>query len=235
MSFSEKIKLACPKCGNEKEMLYWASINVTQDPEKKKDLWQWNLNVFSCEKCSFKQSIAGEFIYHDMDKKIMIACIDNFKNIEEVHSKIPEIKKHFSGLEGINEYKLRVVYARHQLLEKINLFDFDLDDRVVELQKFLLSIDFLEKQKKDLKIVLCDDIKKKENKVESASFEILCADGERYHMDLPFESYANAKMIIDKKLKKRNDFTGEWIVADDRYIYEVLLEGPSSGGIISNN
>lgn len=68
----ENIKKKCPKCGNEEKMDFYWSVNVTGNPELLEKVKNRAINSFHCKKCGFKKEIIITFLYHDMDKNLMV-------------------------------------------------------------------------------------------------------------------------------------------------------------------
>ena len=64
--------LQCPHCGNSKETTVWDSLNVTLDPQLKKELLQATINLFSCQKCGKSTFIGAPLLYHDMDQQFCV-------------------------------------------------------------------------------------------------------------------------------------------------------------------
>lgn len=65
MSEMETIEISCPECKAKQSTQVWRSLNPCLDPEAKKLLFAGKLNLFYCERCSYKALIPIDFIYHD--------------------------------------------------------------------------------------------------------------------------------------------------------------------------
>ena len=65
MSETERIKISCPECNEKQATQVWHSLNPCLDPGDKELLFMGKINLFSCEKCSYKAFIPIDFIYHD--------------------------------------------------------------------------------------------------------------------------------------------------------------------------
>jgi len=68
----ENIKKKCPECGNEEKMDFYWSVNITGNPELLEKVKNREINSFHCKKCGFKREIIISFLYHDMDKNLMV-------------------------------------------------------------------------------------------------------------------------------------------------------------------
>lgn len=141
MSKKNTVKINCPYCGAEGKCDYWTSVNATIDRRLKALLLDSRLNVTKCRKCGRELIIESEILYHDMKKEVMIEFlpakdvsdrIERFMRIQKVMDPVRMIKPG-------SRYRLRYVWDRNQLMEKIRIFDADLDDRVMEVFKYGLS------------------------------------------------------------------------------------------------
>jgi hypothetical protein len=135
MSISKEAKICCPKCQKESIFKIWQSINVQLDPELKEQILNSEVFVFTCPECNERTFVNYSFLYHDMDKKLMIYLLpDNRKTIEDTAAFVRETVD--SELAGLAEgYSVRIVTSVRELQEKINIFDAGYDDRVIELMK----------------------------------------------------------------------------------------------------
>jgi len=135
MSLSYKEKINCNKCSIEFEAPLYSSVNATENPELREQILSNTFFIKKCPKCGHTIQILHDLLYHDMDRKFM------------VWMKIPEgnsIAFEMFALEGLTKmlqnYRLRVVTYPYFLVEKIHVFENDLDDRIVELYKFMLKV-----------------------------------------------------------------------------------------------
>ena len=67
MSKRGLITLNCPKCHSNFEKEVWQSINVTIDPNLKKELRDYKFFLYTCPKCGFEFVSYYNFLYHDME------------------------------------------------------------------------------------------------------------------------------------------------------------------------
>lgn len=123
--------LKCPHCGNSQESKVYTSINVTEDPNLKKLIMTNEFNIFNCNKCKNTYPIMNNFIYHDMKNKYMIYLLNS-----AAEKQLP------AGIGVLfDDYRLRIVSGRNELIEKIRIFDDVKSDFLVELLKIILSED----------------------------------------------------------------------------------------------
>jgi hypothetical protein len=131
----------CPECGEISELSMWKSINVTLNPELKPKLLDGSLLTFICPLCDCNQGVAYPLLYHDQDKRFMVWLMpETDGGPEELNT--PEFAKMSALMQG---YRLRVVTTFDRLLEKIFIFDNEMDDRVLELLREVLVNSVFEK------------------------------------------------------------------------------------------
>ena len=126
-------RLSCT-CGHEFETKLWDTLNVTEHKELKGKLLSGEINQAQCPKCQKKSYIEKGLLYHDMDQRLWVQVLpqaDRSKWPELQENYQEEIKKQC----GIKKYHFRLAFGREELLEKIRIFDANLDDRILELLK----------------------------------------------------------------------------------------------------
>lgn len=152
MSEHRRFQLSCT-CGHEFETKLWDSLNVTQSKELKGKLLSGDINQVQCPKCQKKSYIEKSLLYHDMDRRLWVQMFpqaDRSKWPELQETTQEEIKKH----SGIKKYHFRLTFGREELLEKVRIFDADLDDRILELLKVrILTEDETLKTVNDAKVL----------------------------------------------------------------------------------
>lgn len=132
MSQSSTLSVTCPKCGQAQAFTSWHSINVLLNPEKKAELKNGSLTRFTCTQCNHQTELNYPILYHDPKQKFMIWMKGDGEEDESAWSDL---------LVGdfLNEYRLRLVNTRNQLIEKSHVFDHGLDDRLLELFKVVVT------------------------------------------------------------------------------------------------
>jgi hypothetical protein len=131
--------VTCPQCQNRQTFRTWDSIDAPDDPELKRDLLMGVLHAFVCGKCGHQAEIARTLLYRDRSKGLMIHWI-----VERDAMTQTALHARADGVPVC-----RLVRSRDELLEKIRIFDDGLDDRVVELAKYLLSLKLAEERHGD--------------------------------------------------------------------------------------
>lgn len=128
MSKEVKVTLSCSKCGAENIGNRWNSLNAQTSPKAKQELLKGDLFKFECKLCGHANICNYSMLYHDMDKKFMVYYVLNQKEYEKV-------LKNLSKMGIPSDYRFRIVFSHNELIEKVLIFEQNLDDRIVEMVK----------------------------------------------------------------------------------------------------
>jgi hypothetical protein len=143
-------------------------INLQSDVEIYNDLFSLELFKIVCPKCKKVTVVQYDTFVVDMYKKYMIyMCIE--QNINEVNKEelINSLKKNPEYKQAWNELKhTRIVTSLNELLEKLLIFDYDLNDKVMEVLK--LALYEKDRLDKDVYTSICF------NKIERESLIFSC-------------------------------------------------------------
>ena len=131
MSQSSSISIKCPKCAQEQDFTAWSSINVGLNPEKKGELRSGTLTRFTCEKCGESHEVNYPVLYHDPENKFMVWL---FGDADDEKMRGLMVGDFLKG------YRLRLVDSRNQMVEKSHVLEAGLDDRILELFKFVMRV-----------------------------------------------------------------------------------------------
>lgn len=115
--------VVCPVCGHAQEFTAWASITPDLDPHLRSALLEGQLEAFACAACQALTRVAFDTLYHDMPHAFMIWLCHQNEPLEAPDQRLPA------------HYRFRVVRTVPSLLEKVRIFEDQLDDRVVEMFK----------------------------------------------------------------------------------------------------
>jgi len=145
MSKQQTTKITCSKCGKEHDFTIWSSVNVTLDPQMKADILSRKAFTFECPDCKEKTIFTYDFLYHDMDEKVMVYHVTTNEALVQAmegFAKMESIGLDDGILNGSEPdgYRKRIVRSLNELREKIFIFDAGLDDRVVEIFKVFCII-----------------------------------------------------------------------------------------------
>lgn len=121
----------CSGCGEPQSFLAWEALNIPLDNAEKEELLNGGLTTFKCQKCGWSGDVLYPLLYHDMERQIMVWLLPD--DGEPDLSVVP-----VESLTEEYEYRLRTVETKEELVEKIRIFDFGFDDRVMEFLKLTL-------------------------------------------------------------------------------------------------
>ena len=138
MSMPRTVKITCPNCGRESDFVIWDSVNTMLDPETKQAVRDESLFKFTCPHCHETTTVNYSFLYHQMEDHMMIFYSQTDENAEEIYNMIKDESPNslFKTMKEEN-YLIRIVRSQDELIEKINIFDDGLDDRIIEIIKML--------------------------------------------------------------------------------------------------
>lgn len=133
---TQTVTLACPVCQAKASREIHTAVNTRLHPELKGQLLAGSLLNFECDTCGAKRHLETEMLYHDPDKHLLFYLAPNFKEKrEEIITRLEAIRAQLPV--SLDDYHLRIVNQQADLIEKIQIFDEQLDDQAVELVKIL--------------------------------------------------------------------------------------------------
>ncbi len=202
MSMERNEIITCPKCGKESEFTIWRSINTTLDPEMKSAVRDKSAFQFKCPHCGHTANVDYPFLYHQMEDQIMIHYAATDEDVQEIY-------KFYTGETDVDmlkdiikdKYLRRIVRSQNQLLEKLAIFDAQMDDRIVEICKVFMMAGFL-KQHPD-----CTDVEMLmyTNNDQKHIIQILGSDRSMGGAELTGEMYNAVKQQFSHRLKNIRD------------------------------
>jgi len=154
MSKHHETTFECPECKTANEITVWDSLNADLDPAAKDRLLAGGFFSEECTNCKAVTTVKYPMLYHDMTKKVLIQLVFSKEEAEEFKRSIAEASDSSSGLPGIfgENYLYRTVLNQNDLMEKVHLIDNDLDDRVVEVMKYMIE-ETAQKENPEINIV----------------------------------------------------------------------------------
>lgn len=140
MSIQREVNITCPHCDAVSPFNIWLSVNTLQDPDLKEKIRDRSLFEFECPYCGAKTAIDYGMLYHQPEDKMIVHYAITQENADEVYHMLTDEDKRgaFSSLFDQN-YLIRIVRSRNQLLEKLAEFDANYDDRMIEIYKYHLE------------------------------------------------------------------------------------------------
>jgi hypothetical protein len=114
--------------------VFYDSVNVSLNSDYKERLINGELTIFTCHKCEYQVEMVYPILYHDMENKLMIYLDpDGQLDLNGLGN-----KQFLFGTLLKDSYRYRIVSTREELVEKILIFDDNLDDRPFELFKYYI-------------------------------------------------------------------------------------------------
>lgn len=139
MSIKTESIATCSKCGEQTRLTIYKSINTADNPELKEKVRDGSLFLWKCSSCGQANLAKYDTLYHDPEKRIMIWLLQD-ENVSE--TQMHSITLH---AKAIGNYTLRRVTDTGSLMEKVLIFDYDLDDTVIEMCKYVLKMEMVSK------------------------------------------------------------------------------------------
>ena len=176
----------CSHCGAQTPLQTPQSINVALDPELKARVRDGSLFVWECPYCGHRNLARFQTLYHDPDAKLMIWLLPGEMPMP---AEATGLARELSG------YTLRRVREAGELIEKVNLFDAGLDDRVLEMCKWVTRRELAEKNP------AAADVPLKFLRLEGADNDLLLAfplDGQMNVVNVGFNVYEDARGILSR-------------------------------------
>lgn len=134
-------RTCCTRCGAENKISVYSVINIGERPELKSTVLDGSAFVWTCPHCGTQNLIQYQTLYHDPAGKLMIWLTRGSEELEE------QVRGAYSKLEGLDDYILRFVDDAGSLIEKVKIFDAGLDDRTMEMAKYVTKLELCEAQK----------------------------------------------------------------------------------------
>jgi len=117
----------------------WSRINVREEPELKEKVRDGSLFLWECPVCGRTNLARYPLVYHDPDARLMVWVMpDGILPPEQMDLLERQLTAQEDALDG---YTLRRVEDIGSLMEKVAVADAGLDDRVVELCKYVMKME----------------------------------------------------------------------------------------------
>ena len=210
----DRTSLACPACGEKMEAPVYTSVNVTANPTHKRGVLDGELFSCTCPACGEVTRLVYPFLYHDMARRVMLYfCPQGFDvDLEELNEQM-EYDSPFGG----SGYTLRNCTSYEMLLEKIRIFDAELDDRVIELCKLVLMDELSEEHPElDVRRALIDV------RGEQIYVAFIDVDGDVFAIELPDDVYNRLYDLYFDYIEEYTDegfalIDSDWAMQTARY------------------
>lgn len=135
MSKAVLLHAPCPSCGKDVDIHYYESVNACDDANLRAQILDGSFFRQTCPHCSAQIPIVAPMLYHDPQKAFMIYMIPvGFERSTEKLSQLFGILLK-QEKDRATHYRTRTVSSPDKLIEKIHIFEDDLNDHAVELVK----------------------------------------------------------------------------------------------------
>ena len=220
MSKISKQVQKCPYCGKKVEYKMYESVNSTLNPEFKDKLMTGELFDVKCECCNKVFRVFYNLLYHDMKKNLMILFAptdyeDSKKQMNELLDKFP----------GTRRTLYRITDDFRKFIEKIHIFDDDLNDVAIELSKVIIRGD-KESNIPDNSSLHYMKIVETEKSGKVLVFIIVPEEGENTCCLLPFDAYLQYNESVKDDAYFKTTYYAENI--DEEWILERVSKGKST-------
>ena len=146
MTSTRHVRVTCPSCHAQGDFTVYKSINTKESPALKAKVRDGSLFQFVCPQCGMKTTVDYPFLYHQPEDHYMInygKLEDGAKALEMLRGKGVALKDWATEMEKTTRpYVLRAVDDRLAFREKLFIFDAGLDDRLVEIYKFMVCYQY---------------------------------------------------------------------------------------------
>lgn len=141
--------IRCPHCLNEEKIPVWDIVDISEDADLKEKIMLKELQTFECQNCNHFYVLDKPFLYIDPEQELMIFYAAKFKDVllkPEARNDKGELKelirKNLPLDFGINveDFTLRIVSDYNSLIEKMHVFDYELNDFIIEVLKLSVKI-----------------------------------------------------------------------------------------------
>lgn len=176
MSMSREDSFTCPHCEETGPLTVWGSVNVTQNPDVRRQVEDLSLFEWTCPNCGKVSLVLHPCMYHDMENEFMVWFAPD-KEEDDVLEQMAEFSR-------LDHYRLRTTHTPNEFREKVNVLERGLDDRAVELTKLILIMQ-LTRDGADIVDVIFHSIDTKGQFV----FVLVHPDGVEQYLRLPPTTY----------------------------------------------
>ena len=132
------IPVKCEQCGRQFQKPVYDGVDVSEQPQFRAKVMDASIFDFPCPYCGCVNGVIYPFLYHDKARRFMIQLVDSAFAGDPFISVFDEEKEGAlrEAVEDMKDrYRLRTVRTPNDLMEKIILFENDIDDRAVEIMK----------------------------------------------------------------------------------------------------
>lgn len=138
MSQYDVKQVACHQCQAPIDVKVYETIDVTDQSPEREAILSGEFFKVKCPECGYEGMADYGFLYQDLQKGIVLFYEPDPSFFEE---DVQVLKDTFTP-EQMAVTTIRIVHGLPNLWEKIQIHEAGLDDRIVELQKYLVFAGF---------------------------------------------------------------------------------------------
>jgi hypothetical protein len=124
MTLMDEQVVTCPECGNEQNVRLYHTLNVSLDPELKRDLINGEVNLFECDSCDFKSFVPCSLLYNDMELKFCVQLVPLGQALEEDFLKNFDIDGAFKALDALTKDRATYLSRPHVVFDMQELASY---------------------------------------------------------------------------------------------------------------
>lgn len=110
----------CPTCGTAFDVPRHDLVNVKENPELKASVISGEIFLQECPRCGRRHLVSGPLVYLDPDERVLLMLSDKPLSMADTGG-----------------YTARLVSRAGDLIEKVKIFDAGLDDKAIEMCKYI--------------------------------------------------------------------------------------------------
>ena len=221
MSQQSTVKIKCPFCASKQSSLVWNSINCTTDPDLREQLMAKKVNQISCNKCHADITLNEDLLYHDMKNMFMIWLKFSIKKEEDIKlSPAIRLLKMFQS----QKYKYRLVKTSNQLIEKIFIFENNLNDLSIEIIKISMFSNYEIENFPIEDRVYFQRINKKSNNSSEMVFILFDKSSNREEMIIDYSIYLETNDKVQKYLFQNPENNSNWVLINKSFAMKVMAD-----------
>ena len=205
-------ELVCPECDFKQEFDVYDSVNVSLNPEAKKQLINGELTIFTCDECGYQVEIEYPLLFHDVDQKFMI-WMDPDGQIDPNEVR----KKQFLFDMLDDSYRYRIVQSRNDMVEKILIFDGDLDDKAVEFMKIVLHDRLMDKDDSEGTKLLFRGCGAGDEDGSRVIYITKLSREDQKSFSVPYDMYETISNEMSSRIQDSTEEAGRWLRVDENY------------------
>ncbi len=129
MSIPRKATVTCPSCGHAFKATFWESINCEIDRNLPAKLISGEFFSVTCPKCKESSRVEYTLLYNDLNHETFVYLVtteEDYREALKLNDRLSDLIPHF-----------RIVRSAAALSEKVTALENGLDDRVIELCRYI--------------------------------------------------------------------------------------------------